>query len=96
MKIKKTGITNKEKIIKKLESEGFDNIFVWCDNPGTFYDWHTHQYQEVRWVYKGEIIMGTEDGEVILTEGDRLDLPANTKHWAKTQRGVCYVCGSKK
>ena len=95
MKVVKTGIKDKEEIKKILEEEGYSNIFEWCDGAGSFYDWHIHPYQEVRWVYEGEVVMGTEEGEVVLKEGDRLDLPAGTRHWAKTTKGVCYICGSK-
>jgi len=95
MMVRSTGITDINEIKNLLEKEGYTNIFTWCDGAGSFYDWHIHPYQEVRWVYSGEIVMGTEDGEVVLKPGDRLDLPAGTKHWAKTDKGVCYVCGSK-
>ncbi len=95
MKVIHTGITDPSKIKSILKEEGYFNIFPWCDGEGSFYDWHTHPYQEVRWVYKGEVIMGTEEGEVILRPGDRLDLPEGTKHWAKSEKGVCYICGSK-
>jgi len=96
MRLQHTGKTSIEEIVKQLEQEGYTNIFTWCDEAGSFYDWHTHPYQEVRWIYEGEILMGTEEGEVVLKAGDRLDLPAGTRHWAKTETGVCYVCGSKK
>ena len=96
MKVEHTGVSNIKEIIKTLEREGYTNIFTWCDEGGSFYDWHTHSYQEVRWIYRGSIIMGTEEGEFLLKEGDRIDLPAGTLHWAKTEEGVCYVCGSKK
>nr|WP_242462851.1 cupin domain-containing protein [Persephonella atlantica] len=96
MNIKQTEISDIKEIVKILEDEGYTNIFTWCDEAGSFYDWHTHPYQEVRWIYKGEIIMGTEEGEFLLKEGDRIDLPPGTRHWAKTDKGVCYVCGSKK
>jgi len=95
MKIENTDITNVSEIKQILEREGYSNIFTWCDGAGSFYDWHTHPYEEVRWVYEGEIVIGTEEGEIILKAGDRLDLPPGAKHWAKTEKGVCYVCGSK-
>ncbi|ACO04828.1 MAG TPA: cupin domain-containing protein [Persephonella sp.] len=96
MKVLKTGIKDLEKIKEILTKEGYEDIFVWYDPAGSFYDWHTHPYQEVRWVIEGEIVMGTEDGDITLQAGDRLDLPAGTRHWAKTEKGVRYVCGSKK
>ena len=38
------------------------------------------------------------DKEVILNPGDRLDLPANTEHWARvvSRVPVVYLCASKK
>ena len=38
------------------------------------------------------------DKEVILNPGDRLDLPANTEHWAVvvSRVPVVYLCASKK
>ncbi|NPA54037.1 MAG: cupin domain-containing protein [Aquificae bacterium] len=95
MKVFHTNITNPEEIKEILKREGYFNIFPWCDEAGSFYDWHIHPYEEVRWIYKGEVIMGTEEGEILLKAGDRLNLPAGTKHWAKTENGVCYICGSK-
>ncbi len=96
MTLKKTGITNIDKIREILTQEGYENIFIWEDPPGSFYDWHTHPYQEVRWIIEGEITMGTEEGKITMKAGDRLDLPAGTRHWAKTKTGVRYFCASKK
>jgi quercetin dioxygenase-like cupin family protein len=67
-------------IMEELRKEGYKNLYTWCDPPGAFYDWHTHPEDEIRVVYKGSIVIGTEAG---------------TRHWAKTQEGVCYVCGSR-
>ncbi|MDQ7055604.1 MAG: cupin domain-containing protein [Persephonella sp.] len=74
MNIRHTGVSEIKEIVQALEEEGYTNIFTWCDEAGSFYDWHTHPYQEVRWIYKGEIVMGTEEGEFVLKEGDRIDL----------------------
>nr|WP_148209109.1 cupin domain-containing protein [Thermocrinis albus] len=85
-----------EKIIKQLREEGYENLYTWCDPPGTFYSWHTHPDDEVRVVYRGSMVIGTEEGEFLLKEGDRLEVKAGTRHWAKTEEGVCYVCGTKR
>jgi quercetin dioxygenase-like cupin family protein len=95
VKVVSTGITDVNIIKEKLTEEGYSNIFSWSDSPNTFYDWHTHSYREVRWVYKGSITIGYESGEVKLKPGDRMDIEPNTKHWAKTEEGVSYICGSK-
>ncbi|PMP62033.1 MAG: cupin domain-containing protein [Sulfurihydrogenibium sp.] len=83
-------------LIEKLEKMGYTDIYSWCDEPGTYYNWHTHNYDEVRLVYKGSITIGTEETVYHLKEGDILEVKAGTKHWAKTDTGVCYLCGSKK
>lgn len=82
-------------IMEELRKEGYKNLYTWCDPPGAFYDWHTHPEDEIRVVYKGSIVIGTEEGTFELKEGDRLEIKAGTRHWAKTQEGVCYVCGSR-
>ncbi len=93
--VKKTGITNLKQIKDILQKEGFRNIYSWTDTAGTEYDWHTHSYSEIRWVYKGKVIIGFEDGEVELEPGDVLEIAPGTKHWAKTEEGVSYICASK-
>ena len=95
--LKRTGITEKDKVFKILEEEGYENLFLWSDPPNARYDWHTHPFNEVRWVLEGEITLGTEEGTVTLKAGDRLEVPAGTKHWAEVgPDGVTYVCGSKR
>ncbi len=95
VKIQNTGITDPEKIIEILIEEGFDRPFRWNDAPETFYSWHIHRDMEVRWIYDGEMIIGTDEGEFVLKAGDRIDIPANTRHWAKTEKGVHYIAASK-
>ncbi|RUM87204.1 MAG: cupin domain-containing protein [Thermovibrio sp.] len=94
--VERTGITEKERIFEELQKEGYTNLYVWSDSPGTFYDWHTHPFDEVRWVIEGEITIGTEGGTLHLKPGDKLRVPAGTRHWAKVGKaGVSYVCGTK-
>jgi len=95
VKVVKTGLTDINQIKEILEKEGYVDIHTWCDSPGTFYNWHTHSYNEVRWVYEGSIVIGYEDGEIELKPGDRMEIVAGTKHWAKTDEGVCYICASR-
>ncbi len=95
VKIEKTGITDAKEIEKILKEKGYHSIFTWSDGKGTFYDWHTHTYEEVRWITNGSITIGTKEGEFTLYPGDIMYIKPNTKHWAKTDTGVTYVCGSK-
>jgi len=93
--VKKTGITDPMEIMKILSKEGYHGVFSWYDTPNTYYPWHKHNDYEVRWIYEGELIVGTKEGEVILKPGDRLEVLPNTLHWAKTETGVHYIAGSK-
>jgi quercetin dioxygenase-like cupin family protein len=94
--ISKTGIKNIAKIKEILQREGYSDIYTWSDSPGTYYDWHKHNFDEVRWVYKGSVKIGYDDTVVELQPGDKMEIPAGTEHWAETNEGVSYICGSKK
>jgi quercetin dioxygenase-like cupin family protein len=93
--VEKTGIKDITKIEEILKEKGYKSIFTWNDTKGTFYDWHFHSYEEVRWVIEGSITIGTEEGEFTLKPGDVLYIKPETKHWAKTDTGVTYICASK-
>jgi quercetin dioxygenase-like cupin family protein len=82
-------------IIEELKKEGYTNIFVWSDSAGTEYDWHTHPYEEIRVMLKGEMIINTKDATYHLKEGDVLKVPAGEVHDAKVLSDCEYVCGSK-
>lgn len=81
---------------EKLRKMGYDGIYIWEDPPETYYDWHTHREDEVRLVLEGSIVIGTEEGVYELGPGDLLEIRAGTKHWARTQMGVKYLCASKR
>jgi len=94
--VEKTGIRDVKEAMKRLKEEGYTNIYTWEDPPNAYYNWHTHPYEEVRWVLKGEITIGTKEKVYKLKSGDKLKVPAGTKHWAKVgEEGVVYLCGSK-
>jgi len=81
---------------RKLKELGYSNMYLWEDPPGTYYGWHTHQEDEARFILEGSITIGTEEGVYHLKAGDILEVPAGTRHWAKTEEGVKYLCASKK
>lgn len=65
----------------KLASEGL-SAYRWSNGPGDRYAAHTHTYDKVIYVVRGSITFGLPDtGEAVhLNAGDRLDLPAGTRH----------------
>jgi len=94
--VDRTGIKDEREVIKRLKEEGYTNIYTWEDPPNAYYSWHIHPYEEVRWILKGEITIGTKDKTYKLSSGDKLRVPAGTEHWAKVgEEGVIYVCASK-
>ena len=54
----------------------------WSDAPGATYEAHSHPYHKTLVCTAGSITFYTPDGDVRLTAGDRLDLPAGTVHRA--------------
>jgi quercetin dioxygenase-like cupin family protein len=87
----------KEKDIrKKLMEEGFTNIYVWEDAPGTFYPDHTHPGVTAHVVLEGEIAVTSEGKTNTYRKGDRFDVPAGTVHSARVGPSGCrYIIGEK-
>ncbi len=81
-----------------LIGEGF-RISEWSDPAGTIYPAHAHEYPEARVVVRGYLRVGLPESgeEFVLGPGDRLDLPANTPHWAdvNTNGPVVYLSAAK-
>ncbi len=63
----------------RLRSEGLD-ASSWSNGPGDAV--HRHDYDKILVVARGLIVFGLPDGgeAVLLEQGDRLDLPAGTRH----------------
>ena len=87
-----------EALRSALTGEGLA-VSAWTDPAGTVYPVHAHEYSEVRVVVHGQLRVGLPDTgeEFILAPGDRLDLPANTPHWADVNgpSPVIYLSASK-
>ncbi|EDP75619.1 cupin domain-containing protein [Hydrogenivirga sp. 128-5-R1-1] len=94
VRVDSTGVKDEIEIKDTLRRKGY-SVYTWSDPPGTYYPTHTHPDREVRWVVEGEVVIGVEGKEITLREGDMVELDPNTPHWAKTEVGVRYICGSK-
>lgn len=68
-------------VAARLRAEGLDPS-PWSNGPGDRYDAHAHGYDKVIAVAAGSIRFGLPDeGRTIdLAAGDRLELPAGTRH----------------
>ena len=55
---------------------------TWSNGPGYRYGAHEHPYHKVLYCVDGSITFHTDDGDITLHAGDRLDLPPRTRHSA--------------
>lgn len=72
----------KEQDLRKILHEKGLQAYRWSNGPGDIYSAHSHTFDKVIYVVRGEITFGLPDsGEsVTLSEGDRLELPAGILH----------------
>jgi quercetin dioxygenase-like cupin family protein len=68
-------------VASRLRAEGLEGS-SWSNGPGDRYGAHEHGYDKVIAVATGSITFGLPDvGRLVaLAAGDRLDLPAGTRH----------------
>jgi mannose-6-phosphate isomerase-like protein (cupin superfamily) len=66
-------------LARRLRSEGLAPA-PWSNGPGVRYAAHEHDYDKVIVVERGSIRFGLADRVVDLATGDRLELPAGTRH----------------
>lgn len=79
---------DERELARRLGAEGLDP-FVFTMAPGETYGFHEHEHDEVRWVASGSVRFGLQGGAaLVLGPGDRLDLPAGTRHDARTVGGA--------
>lgn len=80
----------------RLASDGFD-ARAWTDAPGAHYASHAHENDESLWVLAGEITFEVADVAYRLGPGDRLQLPAGTRHAATVGAdGATYLIGERR
>jgi hypothetical protein len=73
---------------KRLRDAGLDPRW-WSNGPGDRYEWHEHGYHKVLYCLSGGIVFHTDDGDLELGPGDRLDVTPGTRHAATVgPRGV--------
>ncbi len=80
-----------------LKTEGF-SILEWTDASGTIYPLHSHPFVQVRVILCGHLRIGLpETGEeILLSPGDRFDLPPDTPHWEDVDGGqTTYLAATR-
>jgi mannose-6-phosphate isomerase-like protein (cupin superfamily) len=71
----------REAVEEILLSEGLDPR-PWSDDPLFAYSVHSHPYEKVLFCVSGSIVFHTEEGDLLLEPGDRLEIDAGVDHAA--------------
>ena len=75
------GPSGPEEIRAAFEREGL-RPRDWGNAPGERYGWHSHAYHKVLYCVSGSIVFHTEDGDLELEPGDRMEIEPGTDHAA--------------
>lgn len=70
-------------------AEGCGSPQTWSNVAGDTYGRHEHSYHKVLFCVSGSIVFHTDDGDLALIGGDRLDLEPGTGHAATVGPGGC-------
>lgn len=84
-------LPDKSQIRSIYEAEGLvpqEEVFP----PNAEVDLHFHPFDEVRTVAEGELIFDIAGNKLLLRAGDRIVIPANTKHSFKIQGTEPCIC----
>ena len=68
--------------------EPYEEIY----NPQTKVKEHRHPFCEVRVIAAGEMLFNISGNQFILRPGDRVEIPANTKHSHSAQGSEPCIC----
>ena len=80
------GPSDPEEIRARFEQEGL-RPHQWGNGPGDRYDWHSHSYHKVLYCVSGSIVFHTEDGDLELEAGDRMEIEPGVEHAATVGPG---------
>lgn len=86
-------VPTKQQVHMILESEGLEPFDEACPAHAKIQD-RRHPFAEIRVVIEGEMIFNISGNQFALRPGDRLEIPANTKHSyvAHGPNGCISVC----
>ena len=84
-----SGTTDRDVALVAFADEGYGAPRSWSNGPGDRYGPHRHDAHKVLFCLEGSIVFHTDDGDLELTAGDRLDLPAGTAHAATVGPSGC-------
>jgi hypothetical protein len=74
---------------RAFSAEGCSPPRSWGNGPGDRYGRHLHDTHKVLFCLEGSIVFATDDGDIELHAGDRLDLEPGTAHAATVGDDGC-------
>jgi len=80
---------NKEELKQTLVEEGFPHIYEWHDEPGVTYEPHAHTGAVAMYILDGGLTFQFDDSSVVLTAGERFDVPVGKEHTAVVGTSGC-------
>jgi hypothetical protein len=83
------GDTTRAGAVAAFEAHGCSAPRFWGNGPGDRYGRHDHSFHKVLFCLAGSIVFHTDEGDIELTAGDRLDLEAGTSHSATVGPDGC-------
>jgi len=84
-----SGTNDRHRALAAFADEGCEAPRSWSNGPGDRYGRHRHGEAKVLFCLEGSIVFHTDGGDLELTAGDRLDLPAGTAHAATVGPSGC-------
>ena len=82
---------NKIQITRQYLTEGLE-VFEEVYQPQQVVIEHRHPFCEVRTLVEGEMLFNIAGNQFLLRPGDRVEIPANTKHTHTAQGNQPCVC----
>ena len=83
------GSVTRDEAVAIFEREGCSEPRFWGNGPGDRFGRHEHRRDKVLFCLEGSIVFHTDHGDIELSAGDRLDLPAGTPHAATVGASGC-------
>ena len=82
-------VESREDALTAFAAEGASAPRFWGNGPGDRYGRHDHGYRKVLFCLRGSIVFHTDEGDLELRAGDRLDLDPGTGHAATVGPDGC-------
>jgi mannose-6-phosphate isomerase-like protein (cupin superfamily) len=83
------GDADRAAALEAFRAEGCSEPHAWANGPDDRYGLHAHDYHKVLFCLDGSIVFHTDEGDLSLSAGDRLDLPPGMGHRATVGPDGC-------